>query len=245
MSTGRGVAAIIIGNEVLTAKVVEANGAHLIRRCRERGIPLVSVHVVPDEVDFIVEAVQLARRRAAAVITSGGVGPTHDDVTVRAVALALGRPVVTLPRMQAMLRAAWGSEPPVEAMRMAEAPEGAELLESGDTRFPVLMASEVYLLPGVPELFRAQLEAVLARLPGEPVVLHTLFLRARESDLARPLDAAAAAMPDVAFGSYPTFDDSLDYRVKVTIEHRDAARVKEAAARLRRDFPAGDIVRES
>jgi molybdopterin-biosynthesis enzyme MoeA-like protein len=129
-------------------------------------------------------------------------------------------------------------------MRMAEAPEGAELIESSDTRFPVLMASEVYMLPGVPELFRSQLEAVLARLPGEPVVLRTLYLRARESELARPLDAVAAAMPDVAFGSYPTFDDALDYRVKVTIEHRDAARVDEAAARLRHDFPADALVRE-
>jgi molybdenum cofactor synthesis domain-containing protein len=245
MTISPGVAAIIIGNEVLTAKVTEANGAHLIRRCRERGVRLVSVHVVPDEVDFIVEAVLLARRRAKYVITSGGVGPTHDDVTVRAVSLALGRPVVTLPKMVTILRDAWGeTPPPAEALRMAEGPEGAQLIASSDTRFPVLMASDVYMLPGVPELFRSQLETVVARLPGQPVSLRTLYLQARESDLARVLDATAAAMPDVAFGSYPTFDATLDYRVKVTIEHADQARVAAASERLRRDFPAGIIVRE-
>lgn len=242
-----GLAAIIIGNEVLTAKVVEANGALLIRRCRERGVRLVSVHVVPDEVDFIVEAVLLARRRASAVITSGGVGPTHDDVTVRAVALALGRPVVMLPSLEALLRGAWPEgKLPAEALRMAEGPQGAELLEveGHDTRFPVLSCDGVYMLPGVPDLFRVQLEAVLSRLPGQPLTLSTLFLKTRESDIARALDAVALSMPDVAFGSYPVFDAALDYQVKVTIEHPDAQRVQLAAQRLRHDFPAGIVVRE-
>ena len=101
----RAVCAVIIGNEVLTAKVVEANGTLLIRRLRERGIELSSVHLVRDEVDELVEQLAACRRRARYVITSGGVGPTHDDVTVRAVALALQRPVVRLPEMEARIRA--------------------------------------------------------------------------------------------------------------------------------------------
>ena len=239
------VSALIIGNEVLTAKVVEANGAHLVRRFRERGVRLQSLHVVTDEVDCIVEALLLARRRAAFVVTSGGVGPTHDDVTVRAVSLALGRRVVTVPRLAALLRQVWGAhEPPPEAMRMAEAPEGWELVESADDRFPVVLCDGVFMLPGVPELFKVQLEAVLGRLPGTPVALRSLFLRSRESDIASALDRLARDLPQVAFGSYPTFDRTLDHKVKVTIEHEDPGTVEAAAVRLRADLPQGSIVRE-
>jgi molybdenum cofactor synthesis domain-containing protein len=238
-----GVAAVIIGNEVLTAKVVEANGSHLVKRARERGLRVTSVHFVPDEVDDIVEAVMLARRRAALVITSGGVGPTHDDVTVRAVSLALGRRVERVPRLEQLLREAWGATPPPpEALRMAEAPAGSTLLDSADTRFPVVGCDGVWLLPGVPELFRLQLEPVLALLPGAPVTLAVLYLSARESDIAHALDAAARELPDVAFGSYPTFDHASKWRVKLTIEHQLAARVAEAVARLERALPAGCIV---
>jgi molybdenum cofactor synthesis domain-containing protein len=241
-----GIAAVIIGNEVLTAKVVEANGAHLVKRARELGLRLASVHVVPDDIDAIVEAVMLARRRASLVITSGGVGPTHDDVTVRAVALALGRAVERLPRLEGILRDAWGgAEPPAEAMRMAEVPAGATLLESGDTRFPVLGCDGVYLLPGVPELFRLQLEFVLALMHGAPVALTTLFLSARESEIAGALDAIALSMPEVAFGSYPTFDSAVPWRVKVTVEHLERARVEAAVARLRQALPPGSIVDEA
>src|SRR5262245_15654778 len=98
-----GAAAVIIGNEVLSAKVQALNGSRLMQRLRERGIPLRSLEVVPDEVDLIVDAVTRARARAKYVFTSGGIGPTHDDVTVRAVALALGRPVVRLPEMERLL----------------------------------------------------------------------------------------------------------------------------------------------
>lgn len=240
-----GVSAIIIGNEVLTAKVVELNGAHLVRRCRERGVRLASVHVIPDEVDSIVETIALSRRRARFVVTSGGVGPTHDDVTVRAVALALGRRVVVMPRLVELLRAAWGhAAPPAAALRMAEVPEGAELVDSAHTSFPVVVCEGVFMLPGVPEFFRAQLEAVLALLPGRPVVLRTLYLRAQEADIAQALDAVALSLPHVAFGSYPTFDGTLDYRVKLTIEHDERHVVDTAVARLRASLPAGALVRE-
>src|SRR5581483_2710921 len=123
------VAGLIIGNEVLTAKVVEENGAHLVKRLRERALPLKALMTVPDEVDAIAEAVELLRRRAQWLVTSGGVGPTHDDVTVRAVALALGRKVVRLPRMEALVKEHYGDRATPEAMRLADAPAGGELLE--------------------------------------------------------------------------------------------------------------------
>lgn len=239
------VAGLVIGNEVLTAKVQDANGALLIRRLRERGIALTSLHLVPDEVDALVEAVGLARRRARFVITSGGVGPTHDDVTVRAVALALHRPVVRLPELEGHLRAHYGARPmPEAALRMAEAPAGSVLLPSDDARFPVVACDGVFLLPGIPELFRVQLEAVLGHLPGQPLALGQLFLGVGEPEIARALDQVALALPQVALGSYPTWGDAAGYRVKLTVEHRDAELVRHALAELRAVLPPGAILRE-
>ncbi len=239
------VSALIIGNEVLTAKVTEANGAHLIRRLRERGVPLQSVHFVRDEVDEIIEQLVLCRRRARYVITSGGVGPTHDDVTVRAVARALRREVVRLPEMEARLRSFYGARAmPPEALRMAEAPAGSRLIACDDTRFPVLACDDTYLLPGVPALFRVQLEAVLPTLPGVPQVLRQLFLDARESEIAAALDAVALGRPQVAIGSYPTWGDQADHLVKLTVEHPDAREVEAAVAELRAAL-GRFIIRES
>lgn len=237
------VCAVIIGNEVLTAKVAEANGTHLIRRLRERGVELASVHFMRDEVDDLVEQLTLCRRRARFVITSGGVGPTHDDVTVRAVALALCRQVVRLPEMEARIRAHYAGRPvPMEALRMAEAPAGSRLLSSSDTRFPVLACEEIYMLPGVPQLFALNLETVLQNLPGKPLSLKQLFLSVAEADIASTLDAVARARPHVSFGSYPTWGRS-DHRVRVTVEHESEAEVQGALEALEAALGAGVVIR--
>jgi molybdenum cofactor synthesis domain-containing protein len=237
-------AGLIIGNEVLTAKVRERNGALLIERLRARGIPLSGLFMVPDDVDAIVEALLLARRRATVVFTSGGIGPTHDDVTVRAVALALMRQVVHVPEIVQTLRAAFkGADVPIEAMRLAEAPEGSTLLHGARTKYPALCCDGVYLLPGVPELFEAQLETVLDGLQGRPVVTRLIFLDAHEHELARVLDAVALEAPDVEIGSYPTFDPQAGYRVKVTVEHLERARVDATVQKLLAGFPTGAVLR--
>ncbi|PTL76877.1 molybdopterin-binding protein [Vitiosangium sp. GDMCC 1.1324] len=238
-----GAAAVIIGNEVLTAKVVDANGPHLIRRLREVGVPLRSLEIVPDEVDVIVEAVARARLRAKYVFTSGGIGPTHDDVTVRAVALAMGRKVVRLPEMVELVRTKAMDSLTDEALRLADAPEGAVLIHQPGIWYPVLTVEDVFMLPGVPQLFRMQLESVLARMQGTPVHLRVLYLGLGESAVAAVLDRVALDMPHVAIGSYPMFDPALDYLVKVTVESVEKAAVEDAVARLQTGLPAGSVVR--
>jgi len=239
----RGAAAVIVGNELLTGKIQDENGALLIRRLRACGIPLRSLHVVPDEVDAIVQAVAQARSVADHVFTSGGIGPTHDDVTVRAVALALGRRIVRSEEMSALIRTHWESEPPPATFRLADMPQGAELWKQEGLWFPVLTCDRVYVLPGVPQLFRIQIETVLARMEKGQIHLRALYLRSDESDIAGALDSVALAMPEVQIGSYPTFDRALDYRVKITVEHALAAPVDDAVARLLVVLPAGALVR--
>lgn len=240
----RAVCAVIIGNEVLTAKVTEANGALLIRRLRERGVELNSVHLVRDEVDEIVEQLHACRRRARYVITSGGVGPTHDDVTVRAVALSLQRPVIRLPEMEERIRGYYGDRPvPAEALRMAEAPAGATLVPSSDPRFPVLECDGIYMLPGVPQLFKVHLEAVLARLPGKPLAYGQLFLSVGEPEIAAALDKIALQRPHVAIGSYPLWGEGLDHKVRLTIEHELEDQVKATMAEIEDALGAAVVVR--
>ncbi|HSP20610.1 MAG TPA: molybdopterin-binding protein [Myxococcaceae bacterium] len=238
-----GAAAIVIGNEVLSAKVEDVNGPHLVRRLREHGIPLRAILVVPDEIDAIVGAVVNARAAARWVITSGGIGPTHDDVTVRGVALALGREVIRLPRMLELLAAHHEGALPAEALRLAEAPAGTELLAPEGTLYPVLAVEGMYLLPGVPSLFRMQLETVLSSLPRAPVHLRSLYLSQGEAEIAATLDRVALGMPDVGIGSYPAVTSGADHRVRVTVEAAEAERVEQVVARLRDELPAGAVLR--
>jgi molybdenum cofactor synthesis domain-containing protein len=242
--TRSGASALIIGNEVLSAKVKDSNGPLLIERLRARGIALELMLMVPDEVDAIVEALVMARAKSRWVVTSGGIGPTHDDVTVRAVALALNRRVVQHPQMLELLREAFGSTSiPASALRIAEAPEGSRLIGSPNLKYPVLAVDDIFLLPGVPELFALQLQAVLETLPGEPVVSRAVFLDAFEHEIAPALDAAALSEPDVEIGSYPTFDPKAGYRVKVTVEHLSKERVNATMNRLVKSLPESKVVR--
>ncbi len=237
--------AVIIGNEVLSAKVDEQNGAWLIRRLHRQGVELLSMSVVRDDVDAIVEAVARSRDLADWVITSGGIGPTHDDVTVRSVALALGKRVVRSPEIEAGLRGhyqARGQLPSPEAFRLAEIPEGTELIDNPGSGYPIFLCDRVFILPGVPELFRRQLEVVLPRLGGLPLCGRVLLLGVGEAEIARALDQVALAMPDVSIGSYPQFDPAVPYRVKVTVEHESQARVDAAMAALVQRIPPNAFV---
>ena len=238
-----GAAAIIIGNEVLSAKVEDVNGPLLIRRMREHGISLRLVLVVPDEVEAIVGAVVSARAAAQWVVTSGGIGPTHDDVTVRAVALALGRKVVRLPGIVELLTRAHPGALPPEALRLAEAPDGTVLLAPEGTVYPVLACEGMFLLPGVPSLFRIQLETVLSALPRGAVHVRSLYLSRGEAEIAAALDRVALGMPDVGIGSYPAVSSSADHRVRVTVEAAEAERVEAVVARLRSELPEGAVLR--
>jgi molybdopterin-biosynthesis enzyme MoeA-like protein len=187
--------------------------------------------------------VHWARSRADHVFTSGGIGPTHDDVTVRAVALALGRRVIRLPEIEIRVREHYGDKLTPEALRLADAPEGAKLLQQPGVWYPVLACEGMYLLPGVPQLFRMQLDTVLGRMDSVPNVLRCMYLLVGEAEIAGALDEVALAMPDVAIGSYPLFGQELEYRVKVTVEHAERDRVDGAVQAILLRIPREGVLR--
>ena len=238
-------AVVVVGSEVLSGKVRDENGPWLALRLRELGVELTALHVVPDRVEAIVEAIELERRRVDWVFTAGGVGPTHDDVTLGAVARALGRPLERDERMAGLLRG-WharhhaGTPLPEAALRMAELPRGTRLL--GDPDFPTPVVENVALLPGVPAFLRHQFDRIADRLGGAPFHLVCLYLALGEDGIAEPLGRVAGAHPDVEVGSYPRFDGA-DHRVRVTLEGRDRARVLVAARETVAALPAGAVLR--
>jgi molybdenum cofactor synthesis domain-containing protein len=234
---------LIVGNEVLSAKVQDENGPYAARALHDRGIELTALLTLPDELDVLVEALTRERTRVDWLFTSGGVGPTHDDVTVLAVARALGRPLARHPELAENIRS-WhrrrGSEPSEAAMRMADVPEGTRL--KGDPHHPVMFAENVVMLPGPPPFFRTQLDAFVVDIEAPPYSLACLFLLLREDAFARSLEGVARAHPRVDVGSYPRFDEA-DHRVKVTFESKDAEEVEAALDAFLRVLPEGSVVR--
>ena len=236
-------AIVVIGNEILSAKVVDENGPWLARELRSLGVDLRRIETVPDEVPVIVDSLKRALGSARWVFTSGGIGPTHDDVTVAAVAQCFGRRVVPDERILSSLRAHFGERLNAARRRLAEVPEGAAIDWCPGSLFPLISVENVAVLPGPPVLFREGFARIRDRYRAAPIFTRALYFSIGEGSLAEHLDAAVAEFPAVAIGSYPRFDDA-DYRVKVTFDGRDEEDVRRAAAFVRARIPAEAVLRE-
>jgi len=215
-------AILVIGDEILGGKTDDLNARLLIGELRELGVALRRIQVIPDDVEEVAAATRELAARFDHVFTSGGVGPTHDDVTITGIARAFGREVVRHPGLETRIRAHFGEDADESRLRMADVPAGAELIEEADLRWPVLACGNVYILPGVPELFRRKFQAIRERFRVAPFFQRAIFTREDEFDIAARLRRVADAHPGVAIGSYPNFS-SPDYRVKLTLESKDPA----------------------
>jgi molybdenum cofactor synthesis domain-containing protein len=235
-------AILVIGDEILSGKTDDLNARLLIGELRELGVALRRILVVPDEVEDVAAAARDLAGRFDHVFTSGGVGPTHDDVTITGIARALDRPVVRHPELEAKIRAYFGEEADESRLRMADVPAGAELIQAPDLRWPVLACGNIYILPGVPELFRRKFEAIRERFRVAPFYHHAIFTREDEFDIASRLRQVADTHPGVALGSYPNFS-SPDYRVKLTLESKDRAALEAATDALLAALDRTQLVR--
>ncbi len=223
-------AILLIGNELLSGKVRDTNAAWLAEELRELGVRLRRVAIVPDEQEEIVAEL---RRMASAhdhVFTSGGVGPTHDDITMQSIAAAFDVPVVRNPELEGMLRAHFGERLHEAHLNMARAPEGADLIHGGSLRWPMVRFQNVWILPGVPEIFRAKFEAVADRFRSGRFYLRSVYLNLDEASIAAQL-APLEGEHGVEIGSYPRIDDA-DHRLRVTVEARSPEPVNAAIAAL-------------
>jgi molybdenum cofactor synthesis domain-containing protein len=235
-------AIIVIGNEILSGKVVESNAAFLATELRALGVSLQRILVIPDDLDAIGAAVRTYHSAFDSVFTSGGVGPTHDDVTIAGVARGLGRRVIRHPLLEEKIREYSGDTISEARLKMAEIPEGAELVFEGSLNFPIVLVENIYILPGIPELFRDKFLAMKSRFAVDPYFMRVIYARAIESSIAQYLNATLEAFPLLQLGSYPKLADP-EYRVRVTLESKDRDYVDRAFDHLVAQLPPETIVR--
>jgi molybdenum cofactor synthesis domain-containing protein len=238
-------AILLIGNELLSGKVEDENARYLTRELRALGVTLARVEIIPDDEAEIAATVRALAARYDVVFTSGGVGPTHDDVTLAAVGAAFGMAVARNAELERLLRAGAGERLHERDLRMADVPTGARLEygprgPAGEARaiWPVVVVGNVWVLPGVPSIFRRKFEAVRELFRAGPIFARAVYSREPEGPIAGALDEVVAEFPRVEIGSYP-HPGAPDYRVKITLDGRDRAAVDAATdALVRRLGPA-------
>lgn len=235
------IAACAIGNELLSGKVSDSNIGLLIREFRAVGTSVHEVRWVADDVEAIGVAVAELSARFDAVITSGGIGPTHDDVTYAGVASAFSESRTQNARLEAALSTFYGSRINPQLLRMADLPASAELLDDPRLEIPLVRVRNVYILPGEPTVFAKKLAAIRDRFRSTQIVVARVFTRLGEGELAELL-AETEQRFAVAVGSYPRYDRSA-YAVLVTLEAKDFQAVSEALAFVKGRLPRGAIVR--
>ncbi len=233
---------LVIGNEILSGKVVDTNSPFLARELRALGVTVRRMLTIPDEVELIAEAVAEFHKSYDVVFTSGGVGPTHDDVTIEGVARGLGREVIRHPAIEERIRAYFSDKTNEARLKMAEVPEGTELIVDGRLGFPTLKCENVYILPGIPEILEQKFQALRERFTASPYFLRVVYTSEGEGTIAEHLNATLAAFPDLLLGSYPKIGDP-EYAVKLTLESKDRDYVERALAHLLKVLPADAVVR--
>ena len=228
----RTAAVLIIGNEILSGKIADTNTTLLARALFELGIDLRRVVVCPDEIDTIGKDLSELRAAHDLVFTSGGVGPTHDDVTIDGVAESFGRPVVRSVAVEKMIRHYYGDRATEAHLRMANMPEGAEMIRSSDAPWPTVVIENVFVLPGVPEIFELKIADLHKRL-DEGCKFHSqaVYTLCDEGEIAGLLERIAKDFAGVMVGSYVQWQ-AEDYRTKLTFDGTDAEAVAKAADML-------------
>jgi len=236
-------AMLLVGNELLSGKVRDENLHALANTLRALGVDFRTASFVKDDRSSIAREVLRLTDDHDVLFTSGGVGPTHDDVTVEAVASAFEVELVAAAELEGMLAREYGAEKRDGYHRMTMVPRGAELLVSPEVKWPTIVYGKVWLLPGIPEIFRMKLAVVREHLVGpRPFVTRSAYTGLDETELKSILDATVAAFPSVEIGSYPKWFDP-GYRTKVTFDGTDAATVGEALADFCRRLPPGKLHR--
>jgi molybdenum cofactor synthesis domain-containing protein len=232
--TGRIVTAavLVIGDEILSGRTKDKNIGYIAEYLTGIGIDLREVRVVADVEDDIVAALNALRARYDHVFTTGGIGPTHDDITADSVAKAFGVPIDVDPRAVALLLERIPKDQLNESrLRMARIPAGATLIENAVSKAPGFSIGNVHVMAGVPAIMQAMLDALAPRLAtGRKMLSRSVSAGLKEGDVAAALAAVQAQYPDVAMGSYPTFDPEVGFTTTLVLRSRDEARLAEAEA---------------
>jgi FAD synthetase len=226
---------LVIGNEILSGKVVDTNSPYLCRELRTLGVDVERIITIPDDVSVIADHVKAMSQAYDFVFTSGGIGPTHDDLTIDGIAAAFGRKLEHNESIAGRIARATGKPPNASQLKMAQVPSGSTLIDAGDLWFPLVVVENVYIFPGIPELLRKKFESARDRFRGVPFVLKRVYVTRVESEIAEHLH-------ELLLGSYPRIQEE-SFRVLLTLESRDAGYVQRALDSLLGRLPDGSVRR--
>lgn len=225
-------AMLAIGDELLSGRTRDKNIGHLASALTLQGIDLKEVRIVSDEQEDIVAAINALRQRYDYVFTSGGIGPTHDDITADAIAVAFGVSIDHDPRAMKLLGDHYASremEFTTARQRMARIPDGAELIPNSVSIAPGFILDNVHVMAGVPSVFQAMLEAILPRLSGGHQMLSTAIECSHgEGTIGDELGEIQKQHPNTSIGSYPKFDGQ-SYSTQIVVRGRDQTDIDHAA----------------
>jgi molybdenum cofactor synthesis domain-containing protein len=224
-------AVLVIGDEILSGRTKDQNIGYIAEYLTNIGIDLKEARVVADEIEAIADAVNALRHRYTYVFTTGGIGPTHDDITADGIAHAFGLPVVHNPRAVEILKAFLGDRINEARLRMARMPEGADLIENAVSKAPGWRIGNVHVMAGIPSVMHAMLDAVGPTLSTGTKMLSATVegLGVREGDVGGPLGEIQKAHAGVMIGSYPHFDGTR-FTTAIVLRSRDAALLQAARA---------------
>ncbi|MDP3937486.1 MAG: competence/damage-inducible protein A [Deltaproteobacteria bacterium] len=233
---------VIIGNEILSGKVQDANSPFLCTELRALGVEVQKISAIADDPELIAREVREFSERFDLVFTTGGVGPTHDDMTIEGIARGFGTRVVRHPRLQEMIEGYYKGDVKEAHLKMAEVPEGCELIEGEQLWVPVMVYRNVYIFPGIPEILRQKFETIKERFREAPFFLRKVYVMEGESAIAELLHDLLKKFPELMLGSYPVINLS-EYKVMLTLESRNEAYLEQALKRLLETLPARSVVR--
>jgi FAD synthetase len=233
---------VIIGNEVLSGKTQDINSHFFCTELRQLGVEVQKISTISDEIELIGQEVAAFSKRFDWVFTSGGVGPTHDDVTIEGIARGFGLIVVRHPEIERRMRQRLGAEVNEARLRMANVPKGAELLATEALFAPVVKIHNVFIFPGIPKILQERFHAIKERFRDTPYFLKVVYVKQGEGVIASIMNDLLLNYPQLLLGSYPVLDIP-EYKVKVTLESKDSVYLDRALQSFLSSLPDGAVHR--
>ena len=233
---------VIIGNEVLSGKTQDTNSYFLCTELRQLGVEVQKISTIPDVIELIGREVAEFSKRFDFVFTTGGVGPTHDDVTIDGIAHGFGLDVVRHPDIERRMRQRLGANANEVRLRMANVPAGAELLAAEASFAPIVKIRNVYIFPGIPRILQERFHSIKENFREAPYFLKNVFVKSGEGVIATMLNDVLAQFPEILLGSYPVLDIP-EYKVKVTFESKDPEYLQRALQSFLASLPDGAVHR--
>lgn len=233
---------IIIGDEILSGKVQDHNSHFMVKELRQHGVDVRRISVIPDDVQEIATEVKKFSGRFDYVFTSGGIGPTHDDVTIAGIAKAFNVRLILKDFIKRFLHKRYGRKLTPEQLKMAEVPEGAELIKDETIAFPLLIFKNIYILPGIPTFLEKKFLIIEKLFHEQPILLKKVFLKEYEPEIAPHLNAVVKSHKGVKIGSYPVVGNK-DYYVMVTLESLNEENLNSALNDLLQKIPKKKIIK--